>query len=95
MAGLAVYLPRHVLVPAAIAAGCDMFLFTKDTEEDIGYMEQGFRDGIITPERLDMAVTRILALKASLGLHRISGVGRRSARRNPSRWSSRSPASCR
>ena len=75
MAGLAVYLPRHVLVPAAIAAGCDMFLFTKDTEEDIGYMEQGFRDGIITPERLDMAVTRILALKASLGLHRAQAAG--------------------
>lgn len=75
MAGLAVYLPRHVLVPAAIAAGCDMFLFTKDTEEDIGYMEKGFRDGIITPERLDMAVTRILALKASLGLHRAQAAG--------------------
>lgn len=69
MAGLALYLPRRVLVPATIAAGCDMFLFTKDTEEDISFMEQGFADGVITPERLDMAVLRILALKASLGLH--------------------------
>jgi len=32
-------------------------------------MEAGIRDGIITPERLDEAVTRVLALKASLGLH--------------------------
>ena len=31
---------------------------------------QGIRDGIITPQRLDEAVTRILALKAALGLHR-------------------------
>lgn len=69
MAGLALFLPRRVLVPAAIAAGCDMFLFTKDTKEDISFMEQGFADGVITPERLDMAVLRILALKASLGLH--------------------------
>lgn len=70
MAGLAAFLPRHILVPAAIAAGCDMFLFTKDTDEDIAFMEQGVSDGIITAERLDMAVMRILALKASLGLHR-------------------------
>lgn len=69
MAGLALFLPRRVLVPAAIAAGCDMFLFTKDTTEDIAFMEQGYADGVITPERLDMAVLRILALKASLGLH--------------------------
>lgn len=31
---------------------------------------QGIKDGIITPERLDEAVTRILATKAALGLHR-------------------------
>ena len=33
-------------------------------------MLQGIKDGIITPERLDEAVTRILATKAALGLHR-------------------------
>ena len=33
-------------------------------------MLQGIKDGIITPERLDEAVTRILATKAALGLNR-------------------------
>lgn len=31
-------------------------------------MEQGYRNGVISEERLNDAVTRILALKASLGL---------------------------
>ncbi|AEE47102.1 beta-N-acetylglucosaminidase/beta-glucosidase [Cellulomonas fimi] len=70
MAGLASVLPRSQAVPRVIAAGCDMFLFTKNLDEDFGYMRAGIRDGVITPERLDEAVTRILALKASLGLHR-------------------------
>lgn len=47
-----------------------MFLFARNLEEDYGFMLQGVRDGIITMERLDEAVTRILALKASLGLHK-------------------------
>lgn len=32
-------------------------------------MLKGIEEGIITPERLDEAVTRVLALKAALGLH--------------------------
>lgn len=68
MAGLALFMPREQAVPATIAAGCDMFLFTNNLEEDIAYMEQGYRDGIITDERLDEAITRILALKAALHL---------------------------
>ena len=68
MAGLAVLLPREELVPLTIAAGCDMFLFTKNLEEDLAFMRRGFETGVITPARLDEAVTRILALKASLGL---------------------------
>jgi beta-N-acetylhexosaminidase len=68
MAGLAAHLPRECMVPRTIAAGCDMFLFTKNLEEDIYFMEKGYRDGVFSQERLDEAVTRILALKASLGL---------------------------
>ncbi len=70
MAGVAALLPRERLVPESIAAGCDMFLFTKNLEEDLFYMREGYRRGILTPERLKEAVTRILSLKASLGLHR-------------------------
>ena len=45
-----------------------MFLFTKNLEEDIEFMKKGYRDGVFDDARLDEAVTRILALKASLGL---------------------------
>ncbi|WP_062516449.1 glycoside hydrolase family 3 protein [Demequina gelatinilytica] len=69
MAGMATVLPRRDAVPRVIAAGCDMFLFTKNLEEDFAFMREGLANGVITPQRLDEAVTRILALKASLGLH--------------------------
>ncbi len=68
MAGMTCAMPRRLQVPCAIAAGCDMFLFFNDIEEDFGYMLQGYREGIITEERLNDAVTRILGLKASMGL---------------------------
>jgi beta-N-acetylhexosaminidase len=70
MAGLVIPMPRAQAVPRAIAAGCDMFLFTRNLDEDYGYMKQGIADGIVTPERLNEALTKILALKASLKLHR-------------------------
>ncbi len=69
MAGVASLISRDKLVPLSIAAGCDMFLFTKSLDEDIAYMSKGYEDGIISEERLNDAVTRILALKASLKLH--------------------------
>ena len=70
MAGLNMALPRYKLVPLTIASGCDMFLFCKNLEEDFNYMLEGYKTGIITKERLDDAVTKILALKASLELHK-------------------------
>ena len=69
MAGFDVAMPRERAVPYAIAAGCDMFLFSKNLDEDYAFMKKGIEYGIITPERLDEAVARILALKASLKLH--------------------------
>lgn len=69
MAGMGTVLPREQAVPLTIASGCDMFLFTKNLEEDFKFMTNGVKNGIITKERLDDAVSRILALKASLGLH--------------------------
>ena len=68
MAGLAVMLPREQIVPMTIAAGCDMFLFSKNLEEDLAFMKKGYENGVFDLARLDEAVTRILALKASLGL---------------------------
>ena len=70
MAGFTTTMPRRSAVPSAIAAGCDMFLFTRNLEEDYNFMKDGVRNDIITDQRLDEAVTRILALKAALGLHK-------------------------
>ncbi len=69
MAGMTAAMPRARAVPALIAAGCDIFLFTMNLKQDFEFMLQGIRDGVITPERLDEAVTRILAFKASMKLH--------------------------
>lgn len=70
MVGFTCSMPRWKAVPTAIMNGVDIFLFTIDQKEDIGYMLDGLQNGLLTEERLNEAVTRILALKASLGLHR-------------------------
>lgn len=70
MLGFTCSMPREKAVPLSIANGCDMFLFNKNLDEDYGFMTQGVRSGIISKERLEEAVTRILATKASLGLHK-------------------------
>jgi beta-N-acetylhexosaminidase len=69
MLGYTTGMKREDAVPTSIAVGCDMFLFTKNMEEDIEFMFKGYHKGIITDERLDEAVTRILATKAALKLH--------------------------
>lgn len=69
MVGLTGAMKRSRLIPEAIAAGCDMLLFTNDYEEDMEYLRSGLKDGIITEERLDEAVYRILAAKACMKLH--------------------------
>ena len=46
------------------------FLFGKNLEEDIGFLTAAVESGEVTAARIDEAVTRILALKASLGLHK-------------------------
>jgi len=69
MAGFSQQGQRANLVPETIAAGCDMFLFTKMPEDDYNHMMNGYKNGVITDERLDEALTRILAIKASLKLN--------------------------
>ena len=70
MVGLTCRMRRRDLMPAAIAAGIDMFLFFNDMDEDFEAMKQGYLDGRITEERLSDALHRILALKAHMGLHK-------------------------
>ena len=69
MVGFCSAMKRSEAVPYTIQAGCDMLLFNRVLEEDIQYMKEGLAKGILTKERLNEAVTRILATKASLGLH--------------------------
>ncbi|NMA85613.1 MAG: glycoside hydrolase family 3 protein, partial [Epulopiscium sp.] len=69
MLGMTAAMRRKDYVPAAIAAGCDMFLFFNDHEEDFGFMLDGYKNGIITEERLHEALQRVLGLKAALKLH--------------------------
>lgn len=69
MIGMAAAMKRRDYVPAAIAAGCDMFLFFNDYEEDFHFMLEGYKNGVITEERLHDALRRILGLKAALKLH--------------------------
>lgn len=68
MTGLSACLPRRQIPAACINAGCDIFLFGRNAQEDFENLLQDVMNGIVSPERLDEAVTRILALKASLGL---------------------------
>ena len=61
---------RSEMLPTAIAAGSDLFLFFNDPDEDFAWMLEGYKNGIITDERLEEALTRILGTKAALGLHK-------------------------
>lgn len=68
MVGFTSAMPRRDAIPAVIAAGADMILFNKSLDEDYGFLMEGLKTGKVTEERLNEAVTRILATKASLHL---------------------------
>lgn len=75
MVGFTQEMPREKAVPYSIAIGMDMFLFNKDFDEDYEFMINGYKDGTLTEERLNEALTAILGLKASLGLHKKQAEG--------------------
>ncbi|WP_458415159.1 glycoside hydrolase family 3 protein [Schinkia sp. CFF1] len=75
MLGMTAAMRREEYVPQAIAAGCDMFLFFNDIDEDFNFMLNGYKKGIITEERLQDALERILGLKAAIGLHKAQNEG--------------------
>lgn len=72
MVGLTGRAKRSELVPGAIMAGIDMFLFYNDIEEDTRYMTEAYDKGILTEERLHDALSRILALKCVVGLDKFT-----------------------
>lgn len=68
MAGFCSAMDRKTAVPFCIENGCDMFLFNRNIEEDFQFMFDGYENGILSKQRLEEAVKRILATKAALGL---------------------------
>ncbi len=69
MVGFCSAMERRLAVPLSIEYGCDVFLFNRSMEEDIKYLNEGIEQGILSKERLEEAVLRILATKAALKLH--------------------------
>lgn len=70
MVGMTGTMKRRDLLPTAIAAGVDLFLFFNDPDEDFQWMMDGYKDGVITDERLNDALMHILGLKAHIGLNK-------------------------
>ena len=70
MVGMTCRMKRCEMLPKAINAGCDMLLFFNDADEDFEVMLNAYRDGIISETRINEALTRILALKAHMGLNK-------------------------
>ena len=70
MVGLTSKMKRSEFVPYVIEAGCDMVLYYRDKDEDVENFKAGLESGLLSRERFDEALTRVLAMKAMLKLHR-------------------------
>jgi beta-N-acetylhexosaminidase len=70
MAGLKAWSSRADYLPQVVKAGCDVILFADDAISDYGFIAAALEDGRLSWERVDEALTRQLALKAALGLHK-------------------------
>ena len=68
MIGYNVALPISQALPLTIENGCDMILFNKSIDEDYQFIKDGLKNKILSYERLDEAVLRILATKVKAGL---------------------------
>ncbi len=72
MVGYTIPMKRSEALPYSVASGIDVLLFAEDYAQDVQWVHEGIDKGVLTMERVDEAITRILALKASLGLHKQS-----------------------
>lgn len=75
MIGYNTPMKRRDAIPTSISAGCDMILFNKDIREDYQAIRDALDDGRLSIERVDEAVTRILAMKAAMGLPEAKAAG--------------------
>ena len=69
MGGFGSFAPRAQMLPEVVENGCDLILFSGDPEADFALIRAAIADGRISPARHEAALTRILGLKAALGLH--------------------------
>lgn len=70
MAGFGAWGPREVMLPEVIENGCDVILFSDDPEGDHALVARAVAEGRISRARHEAALTRVLGMKAALGLHR-------------------------
>ncbi|MGV0876226.1 glycoside hydrolase family 3 N-terminal domain-containing protein [Martelella sp. FLE1502] len=70
MAGATSYMAAGPAKVEMLRAGCDMVLFTGDLPGDIALVRAALDDGSLPEARVTEALTRVLGLKAALGLHR-------------------------
>ena len=66
MGGYTMPLAREIAIPTSFASGIDLIVFSTDIKEDFKYALEGIKKGILTLERVDECVSRVLALKAYL-----------------------------
>lgn len=76
MVGITGKVRRSEFIPRMLMAGCDMILYYRDHDEDIGFLKKALENGRLTQDRLDEAVHTVLAFKASRGLHRKQAEGK-------------------
>ena len=70
MTGFTSVMTRREALPTALNAGIDMLLGNLSVVEDFEILLHAARSGAVPAERLDDSVRRVLATKASAGLHR-------------------------
>lgn len=69
MVGYTGFLTRREAIVRSLMGGADVILFCKSIDEDMAGVREDVQAGLITMERVDEAIRRQLALKASLKLH--------------------------
>ncbi|HWU62626.1 MAG TPA: glycoside hydrolase family 3 N-terminal domain-containing protein [Ensifer sp.] len=70
MAGLSSFMEVTAAKAEILKAGCDMILFATNPERHFSSVLEAVRSGHVPSKRFFEAVTRVLGLKARLGLHR-------------------------
>lgn len=70
MLGYCTAMKRRDLIPATINSGVDMILFGKNLAEDLSYLIDAVRTGVVSMERLDEAVTACFGIKSFSGASR-------------------------